>query len=275
MEIPMHLRHAVAAALAPFFVGSAFAALPHAIQFDGRCDALTDIRYAGNLGKEGTGIVRAVWDRSACGADSTSAVGFTGRLADGDTISYTPDTASLGLAPMLVRLYGSRWESRDTLGHLLANGTWSPMNDGAAVRSTSKAPSLLDDAGQADTSQAGEIAPPPDMLPSELHFDDHCDGITHLVQKKTERQSVFHGTWDLSQCGLASTTMSMFRDRNHGRRAAVGTYDTLSQGLGYPSVLVQVRTDRTWYYLGEDGSVVAQGTWTPGPPVAGGSVSMP
>jgi len=267
----MH-HHLATAALTALFAGSAFAELPQTVQFDGRCDKLTDIHYEINLGKEGTGLVHATWDRSACAADSTQAVGFTGRLASGDTISYTPDTVSLGLAPLIVRLYGSRWESRDTLGRLIDSGTWSALDNGARVAGASpSAPSLLDKTAQASPTEDA----PPDILPVDLHFVGHCDGITHLVQKKTLDSSVFHGTWDLSQCGLASTTMSMFRNKNHGRQAGVGTYDTLTQGLGFPSALVQLRTDRTWYYIGEDGGVIAQGTWTPGPPVPGGSVSMP
>jgi hypothetical protein len=270
--------HQVATAAVAFLIAGSACASPKTIQFNGRCDALTHIHWEKTHRGPGSTVMHAIWDRSACNATSTRAAGLKARNRSDDDVTYTPDTTSLGVSPVVVRLYRSRtWISWDAHGRLLDSGSWSKRSDKIAPGSAVGAPSLLQTAAKDAGAEDAGTTPPPGWLPPNLSFDGHCDGLTDIVRKFSHAVWVLEGKWDLSQCGLASTTFTALRNRNRFiNMQGVGTYDTLKQGLGYPSVVLEVDIDNDhWMYLDMKGQLLAEGHWTAGLPHAGGTVSMP
>jgi hypothetical protein len=250
--------------------------LPKSITFDGHCDGLTDIRFIG--GHETTGsVILATWDRSACGQADAPAAGITGHDQQ-DDVTGTFDQDLAGMPPMVLRVKETvdTWLIINTEGHVLDWGTWT---EGAPGSGAVGLPPLMAPQGvlvaKVDALGAGSAPVKESPVPSSIRFDGHCDGIINVHSKRIALQTLVSGTWALGACGQPSTTFSgMGNGNNGGPRRVVGAYDTYSQGLGYPSILVEIGNDRTWIYRNMDGTILTQGTWTEGTPQDDGPVSI-
>jgi hypothetical protein len=247
-------------------------AWPSDIKFDGHCDGISNIRT--EQVRDGTGgkMALGTWNRDACGLPSTGAVGMGGREGGHNTIVGNYDTQALGIAPVLLRLDEfNRWVYVDADGHLYASGTWSPGVPGATAAWLQ--PSW---AGVGRARLSSRVAPEyPSDLPRNIRFDGHCDGLTDIDSHGSYPNRIVTATWNVSACGLLSSTFVGLRQSNRGSKTAIGTYDTFAQGLGYPSLNVEIKlSGSSWTYRDVDGNVVNSGTWTAGVPVPGGSVSV-
>ncbi len=244
-------------------------ALPSDITFDGHCDGISNIRYERVHGGTGGGMMLGTWNRDACGLPSTGVVGMGGREGGQTNVVGNYDTQSLGIAPVLLRLNEyNHWVYIDADGRLYARGSWSPGVPGAAAASLP--PSW------GGSERAGRAAPEyPSDLPRNIRFDGHCDGLTDIDSHGSYPNRIITATWNVSACGLPSSTFVGLRQSNRGSKTAIGTFDTFAQGLGYPSLNIEIKLSRSsWTYRDADGNVVNSGTWTAGVPVPGGSVSV-
>lgn len=260
------------AALSMAALSSPVYALPPDITLDGHCDGISNIRYERVHGGTGGGMMLGTWNRDACGLPSTGVAGMGGREGGRTNVVGNYDTQSLGIAPVLLRLDEfNRWVYIDADGRLYASGSWSPGVPGAAAASLQ--PSL---GGGGRASSAQRAAPEyPSDLPKNIRFDGHCDGLTDIDSHGSYPDRIITATWNVGACGLPSSTFVGLRQSNRGSKTAIGTYDTFAQGLGYPSLNIEIKlSGSTWTYRDVNGNVVNSGTWTEGVPVPGGSVSV-
>jgi hypothetical protein len=115
----------------------------------------------------------------------------------------------------------------------------------------------------------------PSDLPRNIRFDGHCDGLTDIRSHGSYPNRIITATWNVDSCGLPSSTFVGLRQSNRGSKTAIGTYGTFAQGLGYPSLNIEIKlSGSSWTYRDVNGNVVNSGTWTEGVPVPGGSVSV-
>jgi hypothetical protein len=273
------MRHLPALACAALLVGTgpvpAADTLPNAITFDGHCDGLTHIKFAPGHGTVGGSVITGTWDRSACGLPSAPSSTVTGTYFGHEHTSGTYDTASLGIAPFVVRFeygfYGWTYVGMD--GEIIDRGTWTAGYPGAdaALRPPTRTRAA---AGDRPASLPVRIEPD-SFLPPEVHLDGHCDGFTGVDGRQEPGIQVVTATWNTDACGLPSAAFSGLHSHNRGRPSTViGTVDTLGQGLGYPSLTMKFGGEGTWIYYDSDGLVVNSGTWHAGPPGPDGPLSI-
>lgn len=251
---------------APMAARAAGGALPSAITFDGHCDGMTHIKFHSGHTGTGTAVMTGTWDRSACGLSDVAAGGITGNDLD-VAVTGTYDTRAAGVETIVLRIFYNQrndWFSIDARGRVVDSGTWSagaPGASGAGLTPTNVG------ANNRRSAPAAEVDP--DSLPSDIHFDGYCDGITGIVKRRLRLQSIVTGTWNLEQCDGQSVPFTSMGNGDHaGGRDTVGTYD--STLTGDPVWVVEIFRNGTWIYRELDGTIFNQGTWSSGPPVASG-----
>jgi hypothetical protein len=243
--------------------------LPQSITFDGHCDGITNIRFQRGHTGSGTAVMTGTWDRSACGLSNVAAGGVTGTDLR-SAVTGTYDTQAAGVGTIVLRIFNDfdrEWFSIDSRGRVIDSGTWSA---GAPAAKASGLPPSNVVASRAPADPQPDAGPA--QLPPDIHFDGYCDGITGIANRRLHLQTIVTGTWNLDKCEGTSVPFTSMGNGDHvGGRDTVGTYDV--ENGAYPVWTVEIFRNGTWIYRSLDGTVFNQGTWSVGPPLAGGRPS--
>jgi hypothetical protein len=277
--VPLNRYSIVAIAAAAACISDQAAGLPSDLTFVGHCDGLTDIRFIPGKDVTDSGLVVGRWNRDACSLPSADVSGLAGTVLSQTRVTGTYDTQALGIETMLVRIgILGEWEYFNGRGKRIADGQWEAGKPGSGSVGL---PPSLPGPGQADRQQpqqhvAAAGAPRADSLPPDLRFDGHCDGLTGLEARGVPfLNTVITGTWNVEACGLPSTTLAGLTYNNGPRiSTAVATYDTATQGLGFPALTLSISLNGSWIYYDTSGNVLNSGTWSAGLPIPDGGISL-